>query len=410
MRAIKPTLKENLKDLWEKKFFVIGLAVIYAVNALIQGNVTLFGGHGELRVFIFIPALAALWFGGPIGALTAGLGTLLLDIINNVIINGEPLDLGNLISFLGNVMGAFFVGMAGESLDVDAETNIVKDKFTSVVWNTIVSVLGMGIFLGSFIGLGLFAVGVVPTVELGLGIAGSIVFWNSLFIVVAMIPIQLLVLFWERRRARKRLEVIKASSTFKVMAKPDKSLLEISQVEVLGEDGLVNDDHEILRLTLKNKLPVNMSWRIEVNAEDQIDLIEVDDLAPEQEVKKDVSIYLFDDGVKTVTFYPKPKTKLDDAMKYYDPTNPPCYKFAYKVLPEPGESFRIFGSFILVLTLLSAVIGALKLFFGQVPVDIWNDYFFVFLIIIVEMIVLTLVFYIIRNYRLQEIERLEAKV
>jgi len=187
-------------------------------------------------------------------------------------------------------------------------------------------------------------------------------------------------------------------------------LLEISQVEVLGEDGLVNDDHEILRLTLKNKLPVNMSWRIEVNAEDQIDLIEVDDLAPEQEVKKDVSIYLFDDGVKTVTFYPKPKTKLDDAMKYYDPTNPPCYKFAYKVLPEPGESFRIFGSFILVLTLLSAVIGALKLFFGQIPVDIWNDYFYVFLIIIVEMIVLTFVFYIIRNYRLQEIERLEAKV
>ena len=87
------------------------LALFYSLNALFLGKTEIFAGHGDIRVFIFIPALTAVWFGPIIGGLAAGFGNLLLDIIDNIVLKGEPLEISHLVGFIGNLVGAYMVGI-----------------------------------------------------------------------------------------------------------------------------------------------------------------------------------------------------------------------------------------------------------------------------------------------------------
>ena len=125
------------------------LAVFYSLNSLFIGSTKLFAGHGELRIFIFIPALTAVWFGPVIGGLAAGFGNLLLDIIDNVILKGESLDMSNVVGFFANLIGAYVVGLLRDELIVSKDDNILSLKFFKKYFrNLVASVIGAHIVSG----------------------------------------------------------------------------------------------------------------------------------------------------------------------------------------------------------------------------------------------------------------------
>ena len=150
-RNIILTLKKNL-------ILILAMSVLYALTSFAIGEIDLLPGTeggGELRPFIFIPALAAIMFGPTVGAFSAGIGNFLIDIINDRIIQGDILDLGNLAGFCGNFIGAAVVGFISWRLKFKEDDRIF---FSWKTWlrylqNTLAAVVGMGLVTGEVIGL-----------------------------------------------------------------------------------------------------------------------------------------------------------------------------------------------------------------------------------------------------------------
>ena len=147
--------KKQSQNSWFDWRVIVGIAAIYSLNALLLGTLDLgklVFGHGEVRIFIFIPALGSLMFGPVSGGLGAGLGNLLNDIIDDVILSGQALDLGNFVGFVGNLVGAFFTGLFGRRITIEKDQSFYeKDMVLMYIQNILASIFGMAVITGEII-------------------------------------------------------------------------------------------------------------------------------------------------------------------------------------------------------------------------------------------------------------------
>lgn len=344
------------------------LALFYSMNALFIGETELFAGHGDVRIFIFIPALTAVWFGPIIGGLAAGFGNLLLDIIDNIILSNEPLELSHFIGFLGNLIGAYMVGILREPLEVNREDNIFSPRYLILyIRNTIASVIGMGVTTGEIIGIGLFAAGYLPDISVGFALAWKIAEINSVFLLIAMVPVQIFVAFFEKYRLNSYFNQVDETRTLVPIKVPDNVPIKVSKPRIIGSDGLIQNKWSVIRLDVKNLAPVPIQYRIEFNSDDKVapTVTYTTKLEPDASDEKFFKIYPFDDGLREVDVFIKPWTDNFESLKQTFGDNITYhYRYKYRVMAPVTDRFHGLISFITMIAFVGVIISALQSVLG----------------------------------------------
>ena len=259
-------LKEirNIKKNW---LFAIVLALVYGLEAyFIQGEIL--AGHGDYRPLIFIPALAAVVFGPLFGGIVGGFGNLTNDIINKYIVEGKALHIGHLVGFLGNFIGAFVVGLL--SVDIRSEqykSLLDREALKDYTWNVISSSIGLGAITGAIIGFGLWLVGKVPY-EIGVSIAGSIMYWNSLFMLLLYVVFPLYAIIEKRNylKMKKEKEFLRK---VEVVKGPEDAFATIEKGEIIEGDP-IEREWFIVALRVKNNSAGEQRFRVELIGPDII--------------------------------------------------------------------------------------------------------------------------------------------
>lgn len=177
---------------------VIILSILYAVISLVVNDLSFipqFDNQAEFRLGIFMPALTAVVFGKLLGALSAGIGNLLIDLYH--VYTGEITAFGveHLLGALVNFIGAYITGLLSTK---------IKRKFKSVrifilqpstwkdlIQNTFASVIGLALFTGMTIGYGIVWKYLESPITVGSSVSFQIYFYNTL-VLIFMVPISLL--------------------------------------------------------------------------------------------------------------------------------------------------------------------------------------------------------------------------
>ena len=346
------------------------LAVFYSLNSLFIGSTKLFAGHGELRIFIFIPALTAVWFGPVIGGLAAGFGNLLLDIIDNVILKGESLDMSNVVGFFANLIGAYVVGLLRDELIVSKDDNILSLKFFKKYFrNLVASVIGMAITTGELIGLGLYGAGFFDSISIAFGLAWSIATANTMVLLIAMIPVQIFVAWFEKHRILQFYSQARQTKVLKSVEFPPTTPIEIYSLKLIGSHGLVKETWGVLKMELTNNSNITTQFRIEVNSDDKVSptVSYTRELAPGETDEKYFKIYPFDDGVRFMDIYLKPWVKSITQAKEAFGDNPTYhYVYKYRVMAPLSDKFQGLVSFITMIAFIGVIISALQSVFGSI--------------------------------------------
>jgi len=346
------------------------LALFYSLNALFLGKTEIFAGHGDIRVFIFIPALTAVWFGPIIGGLAAGFGNLLLDIIDNIVLKGEPLEISHLVGFIGNLVGAYMVGILREPLDVSREDNIFATRFfIKYIKNTVASIIGMGVTTGEIIGLGLYAAGYLPDISTGFTLAWKIAEINSVFLVIAMVPVQIFVAAFEKHRINTYYRQIDATRRFAPVLVPENAPIRLTNLHIIGSEGLVQEKWGVIKFNITNLTDTPMQYRIEANCDDKVSPT-VDytvKLDPNNSDEKYLKIYPFDDGIREIDLYIKPWAKTYQKIsETFNGNITYHFKYKYRVMAPLSDKFQGLVSFITMLAFVGVIISALQSAFGSI--------------------------------------------
>ncbi len=346
------------------------LAIFYSLNSLFIGTTKLFAGHGELRIFIFIPALTAVWFGPIVGGLAAGFGNLLLDFIKNVVLKGESLDMSNVVGFFANLIGAYIVGLLRSELHVEKEDNIFSLRYFSKYFNNLIaSIIGMGITTGELIGLGLYATGFLDSLTTAFGLAWKIATVNSIVLLISMIPVQIFVAWFEKRRILQYHSQAKRTKILKQIESPMQAPVEIKSLMLVGSEGFVQETWGVLKMVVTNKSNITTQFRVEVNSDDKVSpsVTYTRELAPGESDEKYFKIYPFDDGMRTMDIYLKPWVNSITVAKENFGKNPTYhYVYRYRVMAPITDKFHGLISFITMIVFIGVIISALQSVFGSI--------------------------------------------
>lgn len=370
------------------------LAIFYSLNSLFIGSTKLFAGHGELRIFIFIPALTAVWFGPIIGGLAAGFGNLLLDIIDNLILKGESLDMSNVVGFFANLIGAYIVGLLREELTVSKDDNILSMVFMKRYFrNLIASVIGMAVTTGELIGLGLYGAGFLHSISAAFGLAWSIAVANTIVLIIAMIPVQIFVAWFEKHRIMQFYTQAKQTKVLKSVETPQASPVEIKSIRLIGSSGLVKETWGVLKMEVANNSNMTTQFRIEVNSDDKVSptVSYTRELAPGEVDEKFFKIYPFDDGVRYMDIYLKPWVKSLATVKEEFGDNPTYqYVYKYRVMAPISDKFQGLVSFITMIAFIGVIISALQSVFGSISQAKVTYFALAGVIALIEMLIIVL--------------------
>ena len=351
---------------------ILGIAVIYSINALLLGSLDLgklAEGHGEVRIFIFIPALGSLLFGPVSGALGAGFGNLLTDLIEDVILSGEMLDLGNLVGFVGNLVGAFVTGLFGRQIKITKEQSLFeKPLIIMYLQNILASVFGMAVITGEIIGIGLWLINSVPSFTIGISVGGSILASNGLFLLLTMLPIQIVMVVWQRRQQRLFHSNLIKYSTFTVKEAPENSPVKILKFQA-SEEGLVKDQWTTSKLELQNEADIPMRYRLEMISQDRFDpsVTYTKLLSPHEKDDVFFQILPFDDEERELGLTIRPWVdEARDLDTFKKINNQVKFGFGYHVLTSENDRLRLLTNFVVVLAFLAAAGQGLKAILNEV--------------------------------------------
>lgn len=389
---------------------ILGIAVIYSMNALLLGSLDLGKlafGHGEVRIFIFIPALGSLLFGPVSGALGAGFGNLLTDIIEDVVLSAETLDLGNLVGFIGNLVGAFVTGIFGRQIKINKDQSLIeKPMIIMYLQNILASVFGMAVVTGEIIGIGLWLISSVPSFAVGISVGGGILTANGFFLLLTMLPIQIVMVAWQRRQQRTFSTDLIKYSTFTIEDAPENS-----PVKILGfrasEEGLVKDQWTTSKLELQNEADIPMRYRLEVISQDRFDpsVTYTKLLSPHESDDVFFQILPFDDEERELGLTVRPWVdesrdlgafkKMDDQAKF---------GFKYHVLTSENDRLRLLTNFVVVLAFLAAAGQGLKAIINEISPSSLLPTILVIFLSVVEIVFVVIYF----KYRQRQISIQEA--
>ena len=370
------------------------LAVFYSLNSLFIGSTKLFAGHGELRIFIFIPALTAVWFGPVVGGLAAGFGNLLLDIIKNMLLKGKSLDMSNVVGFFANLIGAYVVGLLRDELVVTKEDNILSMTFFKKYFrNLVASVIGMAVTTGELIGLGLYGAGFFDSIAKAFGLAWSITVANTIVLLIAMIPVQIFVAWFEKHRIMQFYSQAKHTKVLKSIEAPTTTPIEIDSIRLVGSSGLVQETWGVLKMLITNKSNITAQFRIEINSDDKVSptVSYTKELAPNESDEKYFKIYPFDDGIRYMDVYLKPWVKSITQAKEAFGDNPTFhYVYKYRVMAPLADKFQGLVSFITMIAFIGVIISALQSVFGSLSQAKVTYFVLAGVIALIEMIIIVL--------------------
>jgi len=375
-RNIILTLKKNL-------ILIVAMSLLYAINSFAIGEIDLLpgtAGGGELRPFIFIPALAAIIFGPTVGAFSAGLGNFLIDIINDRLIQGDILDLGNLAGFFGNFIGAAVVGFVSWRLKFNKDDRIF---FSWKIWlrylqNTLAAVVGMGLVTGEVIGLLRVAFDKSSWI-VGNQISASIFYSNSLFLLVTLIPLQLIVGIYEKARINRYQKDLHNSKNVTILEEPLNPLAVIDQFSItpgLGIDGLVKGEWSQIGMVIRNNTTVPMTFRLEINCEDRINpsVAYTKELQPQETDEKFFQINPFNDSKRIFTLY----------IKNWSPTYKELtetsqiglsvrYRYTYTTLTPFEHKFNLFTRFLTICAFAVVIFNTIRTLYGDINSTFWEE-------------------------------------
>jgi hypothetical protein len=306
-----------------KQFLVsIGASIIYAALSLLfdpdHSNLysPIFDG-AEISPGIFFPALIAIFYGPIVGAFSAALGTLLYDIMSNIILEPyQPLTHENTIRIIGTLIGGFVVGYfakpfrtAANMFDPTQERFYTPKQYFDVYFfrrlgrNVLSSVIGLAFISGLIIGYG-SRINSNFNPDRSFDIFISTVYWNSIFLIFAM-PLILILYSHMDYLVDKRVTLeLDRRRQLTAHTKPNMPFEIIDAFSPEGEE-LWNLSWGSILLRIKNitNKPTRFSVRISSNdvfsphrhATPELQPGEIDDMF--------FSVYGISPGEKTATMY-----------------------------------------------------------------------------------------------------------
>lgn len=380
------SLKKNL-------MLIFAMTLLYAINSFAIGEIKLLPGTeggGELRPFIFVPALAAIIFGPTVGAFSAGLGNFVIDFVNDILLEGSTLDTGNLAGFIGNFVGAAVVGFLSWRLNFGKDDKVI---FSGKVWlrylqNTLAAIVGMGLVTGETIGLLRMAFG-KSTWEIGNLISASIFYSNSAFLLVTIIPFQLLVGAYEKIQAKRYDEKLHDSKNVTVVEEPENPSAIIEKFEIIpgtSIDGLVKGEWSQIKMTIKNNTTVPMAFRLEVNCEDRIvPSVEYTKLLqPQESDDKFLQVNPFNDSKRVFTIYIKNwSTTFKELTETSKIGLSVRYRYTYSALTPFEHRFNLFTKFLTICAFAVVIFNTIRTIYGEIEGQFWEQsQFFIWALVI----------------------------
>ncbi|NHK31350.1 MAG: hypothetical protein FK730_08365 [Asgard group archaeon] len=378
-RTFMQNLKKNL-------ILIVVMSLLYAINSFAIGEIKLLpnaeNGGGELRPFIFIPALASIIFGPIVGSFSAGIGNLLIDFVQDRLIQGDILDLGNFAGMVGNFLGAAVVGFLAWRLKFDKDDKVI---LSGKIWlrylqNAVAAIVGMGLVTGETIGL-LRVAFQKSTWEVGNIIATSIFFSNSLFLVITIIPLQLVIGFYEKIRAKRYDKALHNSKNVTLLEEPDKPPALIEKFIIIpgaGTDGLVKGEWSQIEMVLRNNTNVPMTFRLEINCEDRINpSVTYTKLLKSQEIdEKFFQINPFNDADRVFTVYIKSwSPTFKQLTEVSDIGLSVRYRYTYNALTPFEHQFNFFMKFLSICSFGIFVFNIIRSIYSEVGTDFIDQYF-----------------------------------
>ncbi|MHA1813338.1 MAG: hypothetical protein ACTSYX_07885, partial [Candidatus Thorarchaeota archaeon] len=94
---------------------IVAVAVVYSMNAFLLNGASALFPHEE-RIAIMVPAFAAVVFGPLIGGLGSGIGNLLFDIFEKMVLSQEGLAARHVLGFFANMIGAMVTGFYSQRI------------------------------------------------------------------------------------------------------------------------------------------------------------------------------------------------------------------------------------------------------------------------------------------------------
>ena len=352
-------LREAWKDIKENFEFIIAFSFGYAITALFIRQ-EIVAGIGDYRPLVFLPALASVVFSPIVGALSAGIGNLIIDIINKLVIERESLSLKHLIGFIANFLGGYVSGLLGNKIEVDEKTKLFDQSMLKrYLDNTIAGMVGLGAVTGSIIGVGLFVAGYID-LHKALLVTGGITFWNSVFMISLFFVQPIYVFIAKMRKIQLMTELMRLREGEITPLEPE-SPIEIIKAEIKGK-GAIERDWSILSFTVRNRSDKTLKFRIEMLGMDiiQPSVKFTKTLKPGEEDEITTAIYPLDSGKREVRLKIIPISKqiseLEDMMKgrkYFQA------KIFYEVKPEFSEKMSAIMSFIGILAIFAFMAKAI---------------------------------------------------
>ena len=388
--------RRDFRSLRKHWFYAIIFALLYGIEAYLLHEEIL-ASHGDYRPLIFIPPLVSIAFGSLVGAVVGGLGNLINDIITKYLVEGKSLHMGHAVGFIANFLGAYVVGLLAKDIRSEQYKSILsKEAIKDYIWNTLAGSLGMGAVTGLIIGLGLWQIGKVPY-ELGIRIAGSIMFWNSLFMVLLFVTLPLYAI--GERWYLKKMEIEKAILTsIQVVRRPEAKIADIEKGEVT-EGKPIEREWFIASLRIRNLTDKTLRFRVEIIGPDiiQPSVKYTKKLAPGEYDDITFSIYPLDSGERHFRVRVLPWSESVDKVKDVIQEIPETlFELKYKARPETSASLNTITSFLGILALLALLFkGFLDLMSGG-PVTGLT----VALAFFAAEVVLIIIWYIWRKYQL----------
>jgi len=410
-----------MQNLKKNLILIVVMSFLYAINSFAIGEIKLLpnapDGGGELRPFIFIPALASIIFGPIVGSFSAGIGNLLIDFIQDRLIQGDILDLGNFAGMVGNFLGAAVVGFLAWRLKFEKDDKVI---LSGKIWlkylqNAVAAIIGMGLVTGETIGL-LRVAFQKSTWEVGNIIATSIFFSNTLFLAITIIPLQLAIGTYEKIRAKRYDKALHNSKNVTLLEEPDKSPALIEKFEIIpgaGTDGLVKGEWSQIKMIIRNNTYVPMTFRLEINCEDRINpSVSYTKLLKSQEIdEKFFQINPFNDADRIFTVYIKSwSPTFKELTEVSDIGLSVRYKYTYNALTPFDHQFNFFMKFLSICSFGIFVFNVIRSIYSESGTPFLDQYFIWAMIVCGVEIIIVFGYYIYKLISVkQKIKRIKQK-
>ena len=359
MRGFIRYMKQDLANLKKNFLFLIAFSIFYGIEVLFL-NQEAFTGYGQYRPLVFLPALIGIAFGSLPGAFVAGVGNFIYDVINKLFIQHKSLHLGHLIGFIGNFVGGYVVGTLSVDIDVRSKGLLSRDSLIDYLWNTFISIVGLGGVTGFIIGFGNYLIGRVETLNDALIFAGTIAVWNGIFMILLLLVLPIYGLL-EKYQIEKRLKELSELTKITV-----RTVTPNPNIEVVGgrfiETVPIEREWTLVGVTIKNNYDSNMRYKVEIIGPDIIEpsTLFTREIEPNGVDEVTFSIYPLDRGERHMKVRVIPWGRdLNRGKEILKKGKRAEAELRYKAKPEESEKLSSLTSILGILVIFGLLVKAI---------------------------------------------------